>query len=97
VKTDSGDVTADAFCGFSLNITTGSGNARTTTACSPQRLSMRSDSGDLDATVPPGRYMVEAKTGSGARKVSGLSPSAQAPFAIQAVTSSGDVTVRGVP
>jgi Toastrack DUF4097 len=97
VQTDSGDVSADAFCGFSLSITTGSGNAHTTTACSPQQLSMRSESGDLDATVPPGRYRVEAQTDTGARKVSGLSASAQAPFAIQAVTSSGDVTLRGVP
>lgn len=97
VETDSGDVTADAFCGFSLSISTGSGNARTTTACSPQRLSMRSDSGNLDATVPPGRYRVAAKSDSGSRKVSGLSASAQAPFAIQAVSSSGDVIVRGVP
>jgi hypothetical protein len=97
VETDSGNVSADAFCGFSLAITTGSGNARTTTACSPQRLAMRSDSGSLDATLPPGRYRIQAQTDSGTRKVSGLSSSAQAPFAIQAVTSSGDVTVRGVP
>jgi hypothetical protein len=97
VKTGSGDVTADAFCGFSLAIVTGSGNARVTTACSPQRLSMRSDSGDLDASVPPGRYRIEADTSDGERKVSGLSASAQAPFAVQAVTGSGDVTLRGVP
>jgi len=97
VETGDGNVTADAFCGFSLAITTGSGNARTTTACSPQRLAMRSDSGDLDATLPPGRYRIQAETDSGSRKISGLSSSAQAPFAIQAVTSSGDVTVRGVP
>ncbi|MFL5886843.1 MAG: hypothetical protein ACJ77M_17375, partial [Thermoleophilaceae bacterium] len=74
-----------------------SGNAHTTTACSPQRLSMRSDSGDLDATVPPGRYRVDAQTSSGSRKVSGISSSAQAPFAIQGITGTGDVTVRGVP
>ena len=97
VRTESGDVTADAFCGFSLSITTGSGDARTTTACSPQRLAMKSDSGNLDATVPPGRYRIVAKTDSGERKVSGLASSGQAPFAIQAVSSSGDVTLRGVP
>jgi hypothetical protein len=96
VVTGDGDVTADAFCGFSLSITTGSGNARTTTACSPQRLAMRSDSGGLDATVPPGRYKIDAR-GGGERKVTGLSSSATAPFAIQAVTSSGNVTIRGVP
>jgi hypothetical protein len=97
VTTDSGDVNADAFCGFSLAITTGSGNVRTTTACSPQRLAMRSSSGDIDATVPPGRYQVQAETDSGSRKVSGFTPSAQAPFAIQAITGSGDVTLRGIP
>ena len=97
VVTGEGDVTADAFCGFSLSITTRSGSARTTTACSPQRLAMRSDSGDLDATVPPGRYKIDANAGGGERKVSGLSSSAQAPFAIQAVTSGGNVTIRGVP
>jgi DUF4097 and DUF4098 domain-containing protein YvlB len=96
VTTSSGDVTADAYCGFRLAITTGSGNIRTTTACSPQQLSMRSDSGNIDATVPPGRYKLQAEAG-GSRSVSGFTPSAQAPFAIQAITSSGDVTLRGIP
>jgi DUF4097 and DUF4098 domain-containing protein YvlB len=97
VQTGSGDVSADAFCGFSLAITTGSGDAHATTACSPQRLTLRSGSGSLDATVPPGRYQVNAKTGDGTRKVTGLSSSAQAPFAIEAQTGSGDVTIKGVP
>jgi hypothetical protein len=97
IESDSGDVTADAFCGFSLAITTGSGNASVSTACSPQRLSLRSDSGDVEATVPPGRYRVTAETENGDRSVSGITPRPQAPFAIEAVTSRGDVTVRGAP
>src|SRR5437763_3320469 len=60
VLTRNGNVSVDAFCGFSLSVTTGAGSAHATTACSPQRLLMRSASGAIDAAVPTGRYRVEA-------------------------------------
>jgi hypothetical protein len=97
VQTGSGDVAVDAFCGFSLGVTTGSGNTRVATACSPQQLSLRSDSGDIEATVPAGRYRIEASSDTGRQKVSGLSTSDTAPFGIQAKSTTGDVVVKGSP
>jgi hypothetical protein len=97
VSTGGGDVSVDAFCGFSLAITTGSGSQHATTACSPQRLLMHSGSGVIDAAVPTGRYRVEADSNDGSHHVSGIDTSADAPFEIQALSSSGNVSVRGVP
>jgi hypothetical protein len=97
VQTGSGDVAVDAFCGFSLGVKTGSGNTQVATACSPQSLSLRSSSGDIEATVPGGRYRIEANSDTGKQKVSGLSVSDSAPFGIQATSTTGDVIVRGSP
>jgi hypothetical protein len=46
------------------------------------------------AVVPPGRYRLDADTNAGRRVVRGLTSDAGAPFAIQALSSSGDVTVE---
>jgi Putative adhesin len=97
IQTDSGNVTVDAFCGFTLVVRTGSGNARTATACSPQHLTMQSNSGDVDASVPPGRYRLQATSDSGSETVSGISQSDTAPFGITATSKSGDVSVKGTP
>ena len=85
----------DTFCGFSLTIRTTTGDARTTASCSPQRLDMRSVSGDLNAAVPAGTYRVEADSDGGSREVTELEQSTGAPFEIRALSDSGDVTVRG--
>ena len=95
VLTGSGGVTVDAFCGFSLAVKTVSGDARAGAACSPQRLDLRSKSGDLEADVPPGTYRAEADSNSGRRRVMDLDASGDAPFEIRALSDSGDVTVRG--
>jgi hypothetical protein len=92
-----GNVSADAFCGFALSIKTGSGNARANTACSPQRLELRSGSGDIEAIVPTGRYQVDAAAGSGGLQVRGIQRAADAPFSVRAISRSGDVDVRGAP
>lgn len=97
IQTGSGNVNVDAFCGFSLVVTTGSGNARAATACSPQRLSLQSDSGSIETSVPPGRYRLELNSDTGTQSVSGISQSDTAPFAIQARSKSGDVSVKGTP
>jgi DUF4097 and DUF4098 domain-containing protein YvlB len=95
VQTGSGDVTVDGFCGFGLSIKTGAGDARATATCSPQSLNLRSSSGDLEATVPGGGYRVEADSNTGATEVSGLQRNPAAPYEVQALSDSGDVTVRG--
>jgi putative adhesin len=95
VQTGAGNVVVDGFCGFALSIKTGSGDARATATCSPQTLNLRSSSGSVEATVPAGGYRVEADSNNGRAEVSGIQRSAAAPYEIQALSDSGDVTVRG--
>ena len=95
VQTGSGNAIVDGFCGFALSVKTGSGNARATATCSPQSLNLRSSSGSIEATVPAGGYRVEADSNNGRTDVSGIQRNAGAPYEIQALSDSGDVTVRG--
>jgi hypothetical protein len=95
VTTHSGDIDIDAFCGFSLQAGTESGDIAAGVACAPQRLSLRSTDGNVRAQVPPGRYQVEAESASGSEHVSGVAAAADAPYSIQALSSSGDVVVEG--
>jgi hypothetical protein len=95
VQTGAGNVVIDGYCGTVLSIKTGSGDARATATCSPTTLSFRSSSGSLDATVPAGGYRVEADSNNGRTDVSGIERNPGAPFEIQALSDSGDVTVRG--
>jgi hypothetical protein len=97
VTTRSGDVDVAGFCGFSLEARAESGDIAAAAACAPQQLTLRSTSGSVRATVPPGRYQVEAESASGSETVTGIDAVADAPFAIQALSSSGDVTVEGRP
>jgi hypothetical protein len=95
VTTRSGDVDIASFCGFSLEARAESGSIAANTACAPQQLTLRSTSGSVHATVPPGRYRVEAESASGKHRVQGVAAVSDAPFSIQALSSSGDVLVEG--
>lgn len=95
IQSGAGDVAVDAFCGFSLSVKTASGDVHATATCSPQTLDLRSSSGSLDATVPTGSYRVDADSNAGRRDVTGVQQSSDAPFEIQALSDSGDVTVSG--
>lgn len=95
VQSGSGDVIVEGFCGFALSIKTTSGDARATATCSPQSLSLRSSSGDIQATVPAGAYRLDAESNHGRTEVSGLQRSADAAYEVQALSDSGNVTVRG--
>jgi hypothetical protein len=95
VTTHSGDIQVGAFCGFSLDARAESGDISASTACAPQQLSLRSTSGSVRASVPAGRYRVEAESASGSHAVRGLAAVSEAPFSIQALSSSGDVMVEG--
>lgn len=97
VTTRSGDIDITGFCGFSLQARAESGDIAASAACAPQQLTLRSTQGSVHVTVPPGRYQVEAESASGSHRVSGLDAASDAPFAIQALSSSGDVTVQGRP
>lgn len=94
VTTDDGSITANAFCGFVLQATTRHGSIDVATICSPERLELRTDSGDVSATVPRGRYSIDADSADGRVAVSGLEHADDAPWTIQALSASGDVTLK---
>jgi hypothetical protein len=94
VATDSGDIDVSGFCGFSLQARAGTGDIAAATACPLQRLTLRATSGAVHATVPPARYSIEAESASGAEHVRGLQAATDAIYSIQALSSSGDVTVE---
>jgi hypothetical protein len=97
IDTATGDIAVSGYCGFALRLRADSGDVRATAACAPERLTLRSRTGDVEATVPPGRYRVDADSDEGSRRVRGITPADDAPFQIQALSSTGDVNVEAGP
>lgn len=95
VTTGSGTIAATGFCGFTLRAASESGDVSAAAECSPDRMALRSGSGDVTATLPPGRYQVDASSDTGERRVRGVAVADDAPFAVQALSGSGDVSVEG--
>ena len=79
-----------------LQARTESGDVTASSNCPPPQLSLRSTSGDVHATVPAGRYQVDAASASGSLSVrNGIVETADAPFSIEVLSSTGDVLVEG--
>ena len=97
IATRSGDIAIDGFCGFTLVATSASGNITGAADCSPDRMELRSGSGDVRAVVPGGRYRVEAHNDANTQRVHNLTVADDASFTVQALSSSGDVTVESAP
>jgi Toastrack DUF4097 len=95
ISTDGGDIAVTGFCGFLLQARTESGDVSASTACPPPQLSLRSTSGSVHAVVPSGRYQVDAASASGSLAVRNLLETADAPFSIEVLSSTGDVLVEG--
>lgn len=95
VRVGSGDVQVGPFCGFALDVRTETGGVRTNATCPVARLSLRSRRGDVRVTVPPDRYRVDADSDTGEADVRGVTPADDAPFQIQALSTTGDVLVEG--
>jgi hypothetical protein len=95
IQTGSGAVAVDDFCGFQLIATSASGDVRGTAACSPDRMELRSTGGDIHAIVPAGRYRVDASSSRGSAEVRNVTEADDAPFAVQAISGTGDVLVEG--
>jgi hypothetical protein len=89
-----GSIAVDAFCGHVLQATSRSGDIDIAAACSPERLELRTDSGDVRAAVPPGRYTVDADAIGGQVAVEGLIRADDAPWTIQALSNSGNVEIE---
>ena len=68
-----------------------------TAACAPERLELRSRTGDVRGVVPPGRYRIDADSDEGAPAVRGLPPADDAPFQILALSGAGDVELEAGP
>ena len=58
-------------------------------------MQLRSNSGDVHAIVPTGRYRVDANSDGGSARVRNLVVADDAPYAVQAISGSGDVLVDG--
>src|SRR3954451_3757892 len=95
VDTSSGSVNFNGWCGFNLQVRAVTGNVRAVASCSPDRLQLRSRRGNVDALVPPGRYRVDAESDEGTRTVRGIDEADDAPFQIQALSTSGAASVEG--
>jgi hypothetical protein len=93
LTTGGGSIAVDAFCGFVLEATAKQGDVDVATACSPERLDLRSDSGDVRAVVPRARYRIDADSSGGRVDVRGVEAADDAPWEIRALSGSGDVTV----
>jgi Putative adhesin len=94
VTTGTGDVDVVGFCGFSLRAQSGSGDVRASATCPPQQLALRATTGSVHAIVPDGRYRIDAQSASGRQVVRDVVGTTDAPFSIQALSSSGDVLVE---
>lgn len=93
IATNGGDIAVDGYCGFVLGAASASGDVTVSTSCSPERLALRSASGDVAATVPAGNYRINAVSTEGHARVAGLVADNGAPWDIDALSNSGEVTV----
>lgn len=95
IATNSGSITVDGYCGFVLGAASASGDVTVASSCSPDRLALRSNSGDVSAAVPSGNYQVDAVSSAGRAVVTGVVDDSGAPWTIQALSNSGSVRVEG--
>jgi hypothetical protein len=95
VSTRTGRIVVSSYCGFDLDARSVSADVAATAACAPERLFLRSGSGNVRAGVPAGSYRLDAVAEAGRRDVSGVTAAPDAPFEIQALSASGDVMVEG--
>jgi Putative adhesin len=94
LSTRSGNITVEAFCGSVVQATARGGEVDVSAACPPERVDVRTNTGDVRVAVPPGMYSVQAASIAGDAEVDGLTSLDTAPYRIQALSNSGDVSVR---
>lgn len=95
ITTGAGDIDIDGFCGFALQARADDGGSiDAATACPPPQLSLRTTTGAVHVHVPNARYRVDASTSGPRPRITGVATDAGAPFAIQALSGSGAVTVE---
>jgi len=95
LRTGSGDILGWDLAGLDLSAETGSGDVSLDVAEAVERVSVHTGSGDVTLDVPAGGYRLSVSTGSGDSAFHDVSGDSQALGAIDVVTGSGDVTIRG--
>src|SRR3954471_23098608 len=95
VSTGAGGIDISGYCGNALDARAGAGTISLQAACAPPRMSLRTGSGAITAVMPAGRYDLEAESSSGRASVRGVTPRSDAPYAVQVLSGSGDVSVEG--
>lgn len=95
VSTGAGRIDIAGYCGNSLDARAGRGAIAVQAVCAPPRMSLRTGSGAIRATMPPGRYDLDAESTSGDELVRGITVRPDAPYAVQVLSGSGDVRVEG--
>ena len=95
LATSSGSIDIGGYCGNALDARAGSGSITLEATCAPPQTTLRAGSGDVHATLPAGRYDIDAESASGDERVRGIIANDDAPYSVQALSSSGDVTVDG--
>ena len=95
VATTSGVIAISGYCGNSLDARAGTGDIAFDADCAPPRLSLRSNTGTIRAVIPPGQYDLDAESSAGEERVRGVTATADAPYSIQVLSTSGDVFVEG--
>ena len=95
VSTASGAISISGYCGNSLDARSGTADIAFDADCAPPRLSLRSNTGTIRAAVPPGRYDLDAESSAGDERVRGVTATADAPYSMQILSTSGDVFVEG--
>jgi hypothetical protein len=95
VTTSVGAIDISGYCGNSLDARAGAGKITVTADCAPPRMSLRSGSGSIRAVRPAGRYDLDAESTSGSKSVRGVDARTDAPYAVQVLSASGDVSVEG--
>lgn len=93
LSTRGGTLTVDAFCGGELDATATGGDIEVVATCVPERLTLRTTTGDVTLRVPPGRYSIDADTIGGRADVRGLTDEPDAPAQIQVFSNDGDIAV----
>jgi Putative adhesin len=94
LESRAGRITVKGFCGSLLQAATKEGDIDAATSCAVERLELRSDTGDVRAGVPRGRYRVDVDSNAGRADVRGIARVFDAPRAIQALSNTGNVTVE---
>jgi hypothetical protein len=95
VVTDAGGIDISGYCGNALDARAGAGAINLQAACAPPRMSLRTGSGEISAVMPAGRYDLDAESSSGRAIVRGVTARPDAPYVVQVLSGSGDISVEG--